>query len=262
MGHERIGYLPKSKRWRAIVSDVAKFTANGDTISQIANQTTKNLISRFKYIESDSGVFAAIKYLILLTHSARHENASEFLLKHGINLPTNFNLLTLSKSIKEYINTKVDSREYSSFASQSLIETVSVWSKKNEIQQKILFETNKNSFDDWQSAASGDGFCELSRMFFANFTDNYLKYFLEREASARINNLFDRDTFNKKLDSHLDEISKHAFETSKITQSYSAGWYNKNVKEGIPTNGKIKGFISFGFGKINSELTREQEFEK
>ncbi len=262
MGHERIGYLPKSKKWRTIVEEVANFSANEDIIAQIANQTTKNLISRFKQIESDHGVFAAIKFLVLLTHSVKQKNASEFLAKHGINLPSNFNLLSLSKSIKEFIASNTDSREYSAFARQALIETVSEWSKKNEIQQKILFDSNKNSFEEWQSAASGSGFCELSRMFFANFTENYLKYFLEREASAKINNLFDRDTFNKELEFHLNQISKHAFETSKITQSFSAGWYNKNVKDSLPSNEKIKGFISYGFGKINSELIREQEFEK
>jgi len=262
VGHERIGYLPKSKKWRTIVDEVANFSSNEETIAQIANQTTKNLIYRYKQIESDQGVFSAIKFLILLTHSAKHENASEILSKHGINLSTNFNLLSLSKSIKEFISYHTDSKEYSAFASQALIRTVSEWSRKNEIQQKIVFGSNENSFDEWKSASSGKGFCELSRLFFANFTENYLKYFLEREASAKINNLFDRDTFNKKLESHLSQISKHAFETAKITQSYSAGWYNKNVEDSIPSNEKISGFISYGFGKINSELIREQDFER
>ena len=71
MGHERIGYLPKSKKWRTIVDEVANFTANGDTIAQIANQTTKNVIQRYDNIEGDKGVLAAFKFLILLSQSAR-----------------------------------------------------------------------------------------------------------------------------------------------------------------------------------------------
>lgn len=262
MGHERIGYLPKSKKWRDIVEEVANFTAKGDAIAHIANQTTKNVIDRYNNIEADQGVFAAFKFLILLSQSARYENSSEFLAKQGIQLPTNFNLLGLSKAIREYINSNSESKEYSAFANHALIETVSQWTKQNQVQQAIQFDTNKNSFDEWRSAGDGNGFCELSRMFFSNFTDNYLRYFLEREASAKINNLFDRDALNKKLDEHINEISKHAFETSKITQSFSAGWFNKYAVDKIPSNARIKGFVSFCFQKLNSEIIREKEFEK
>jgi hypothetical protein len=262
MGHERIGYLPKSKKWRTIVGEVANFTATGETIAQIANQTTKNVIDRYDNIESDKGVLAAFKFLILLSQSARQKNSSEFLAEQGIQLPRNFNLLGLSKAIREFININSESKEYSAFANHALIETVSQWSQQNKIQQKIQFDSDNNSFDEWRSAADGRGFCELSRMFFSNFTDNYLKYFLEREASAKINNLFDRDTFNKKLDQHLNEISKHAFETAKITQSFSAGWFNNNVKDETPSNEKIRGFISLCFKKLNSEIIRDTEFEK
>lgn len=260
MGHERVGHLPKTKKWISIVDEVANFTANGETIAQIANQTTKNVISRYDNIESDSGVIAAFRFLILLSHSALQTNSSEFLAKQGIQLPTNFNLLGLAKAIRQFIDSNSQSKEYSAFANHALIETVSQWSKQNQIQQQIQFDSGNNSFEEWRTAADGSGFCELSRLFFSNFTDNYLRYFLERAASAKINNLFDRDTFNKKLDEHVNDISKHAFETSKITQSFSAGWFNKHAKTEIPSNEKIKDFVSFCFKKLNSEITREKEF--
>lgn len=262
MGHERIGYLPKSRKWRTIVNEIANFSANSETIAQIANQTTKNVLNRYDNIETDKGVLAAFKFIILFSQSAKQENSSEFLAKQGVQLSKNFNLIGLSRAIREYISANSESKEYSAFANHALIETVSQWSRQNKIQQQIQFESDNNSFEEWRSAADGRGFCELSRLFFSNFTDNYLKYFLEREASAKINNLFDRDTFNKKLDQHLNEISKHAFETAKITQSFSAGWYNNNVKNDIPSNAKIKGFVSYCFKKLNSEIIRDTEFEK
>lgn len=262
MGHERIGYLPKSKKWRDIVDEIGEFTANGDTIARIANQTTKNIIDRYNNIGADNGVLAAFKFLIILSQSPRHKNSSDFLARQGIQLSSNFNIIGLSKAIREFINSHSDSKEYSAFAIHALIETVSQWTKQNQVQQSIQFDSDKNSFDEWHKAAHGSGFCELSRMFFSNFTDNYLRYFLEREASAKINTLFERDTFNKKLDEHINEISKHAFETSKITQSFSAGWFNKNAINEIPSKEKIKGFVSFCFQKLNSEITREKEFEK
>lgn len=67
-----------------------------------------------------------------------------------------------------------------------------------------------------------------------------------------------RKQFNKNLEDHVDRISKHAFETSKITQSFAAGWYNKEVKTAFPSDRKIRGFLAFAFKKINSELIREE----
>lgn len=262
MGHERIGYLPKSKKWRKIVEEIAKYSTEDDSISKIAHQTTKNIILLYNSIATDHGVLAAFKFLILLSQSGGRNESSQFLANQGISLPTNFNLLELSRAISKFIYTDADSNEYSTFASHALIATVSQWIRKNQVQQKIIFGGNQNSFEDWSSASNGSGFCELSRMFFSNFTDNFLRYFLEREASANINNLFDRDSFNKKLYEHVDEVSKYAFETSKITQSFAAGWFNKNAINEIPSDEIIQKFVSFCFQKLNSEILREIEFEK
>ena len=261
MGHERIGHLPKSKKWRTLVNEINDYSDNNNNIAQLATQTTKNVRYRFNYIEEDSGVLSAFKYIILLAHSSLQDNPSEFLSKNGVELPKNFNLFDLTLSIREFVTEHQNSKEYSVFASQAMIDTVADWSKVNEVQQTLVFDSNDNSFDLWKKAANGAGFCELSRTFFAKFTERYLKYFLEREASSKINNLYDRTQFNKKLEEHIDDISKHAFETSKITQSFAAGWFNKTVKDGVPTDKKIQGFLSFAFQKINSEMIREERSE-
>lgn len=261
MGHERIGYLPRTKRWNVIVDEIGNFSTSHDNISQIAQSTTKNVRTRFNRIGNDEGVIAAFKYILLLAHSAKQKDPYEFLFKHNINLPDNFNIFELSQSIQNYIAENENSKEYSVFATQSMIDAISEWSRKNQLQQTLVFNENDNPFEIWQKAANGAGFCELSRTFFASFTERYLKYFLEREASSRIDNLFDRVNFNSRLENHIDSISKHAFETSKISQSFTAGWYNKNTKKGIPTDNSIRGFLSFTFQKLNSELLKEEKGE-
>ena len=85
-----------------------------------------------------------------------------------------------------------------------------------------------------------------------------MKYFLEREASAVITNISERKKFNEELEKHINQISKHAFETSKITQSFAAGWFNKNVKESYPEEKEIKGFLSYALGKMKGELLQEE----
>lgn len=257
MGHERIGALPKSERWRSIVSSIGSYDSTGDTIVDIAAQTTKNVRHRFQNIESDGGVFAAFKYLITLAHAAKGEEDFNNLAQQGINLSKDFNLYDLAFSIRDYIANKADSIEYSAFATQSMIETVSEWAKLHETNQQVLFDSGDRSFELWHQASDGAGFCEISRLFFSKFTERYLKYFLEREAS-NISNLFERIRFSENIEQHVERISKHAFETAKITQSYAAGWFNKEAKSELPTDQKIRGFLSFAFQKINSELVREE----
>lgn len=261
MGHERVGYLPKTQRWKSIVKKISHFSSEGDTISDIATETTKNVRNRFKNITEDSGVVSAFKFLVLITHAAKKEDPSAFLKSKGINLSPEFNIFDLTRSVQEFVVKHEHSKEYSAFAVQSMIDTISEWSIKNQVQQSLIFDSTKNSFQTWEKAADGSGFSELSRIFFSSFTGRYLKYFLEREAANKIQSISDREQFSKRLESHVQEISKHAFETTKIAQSFAAGWYNLHAKENVPTEQKLKDFLAFAFKKLNSELWREEDSE-
>jgi len=261
MGHERVGYLPKSQKWVRIVEKINQFSSENDNVSDIAYETTKNVRNRFQNIEQDSGVISAFKYLVLLAHASKLSNPADFLKTKGISLSKDFNIFELTKSVQDYVQKNQDSKEYSTFAVQSMIDTISDWSRKNELQQSLIFDSNKNSFEKWQKAADGKGFCELSRTFFSKFTERYLKYFLEREASSKIKSLYDKQQFINKLESHVADISQHAFEASKIIQSFSAGWFNNKARTQSPSDVEVKGFLSYAFKKINSELVREENNE-
>lgn len=258
MGHERVGYLPKTKKWTSIVEGIASFSDSNNNVAEISRQTAKNVRSKFKNIETDTGVQAAFEFLLLLSVLPKQKNWNEFILNKGVKLKENFSLVELAQSAKAYVEKNQQSKEYSTFASQALIDTISNWVTENNKQQALFFDASKNPVELWSKTANGSGFCEISRVFFSKFTERYLRYFLEREAVIRMNNIFDLSTFNNRLEKHIDEISKHAFETSKITQSFAAGWYNKNVKDTVPSKGKIQGFLSVAFGKLNSELLREE----
>lgn len=258
MGHERIGILPKSKRWSTVVSSMGSFSASDNNVSRIAQQTLKNVQSRFDDIERDKGVQAAFQFLVLLSISAKHQDPSEFLAKQGIKLPETVTPLQIAKAVNEWVSKQSESNEYATFAQSAAIDAISEWYQKNQTFQENLFAGDKDQFEVWRNSADGSGFSELSRLYFSKFTERYLKYFLERAASASINSFDNRNRFNVELRNHLNEISKHAFETAKITQSFAAGWFNKNTKDEIPSSRKIQGFLNIAFGKLKGELLREE----
>jgi len=244
MGHERLGVLPKSRSWRVVVSELSEYTEIEGDISGIAKNTIRNVRTRFQHIQDDEGVKAAISFIIDLALSARENRLSEKLQKN----PTP---LAIARAANEVISSQKQSPEYSQIASAAVATAVAKWYQKYNTGQEQMFRTGSESEEVWSKAGSGAGFSDLARFFFANFTERYLNYFLEREASGAIQNISDRNDFSEK-------IAKHAFETSKVVQSFSAGWFNKNAKGLKPSKQDINGFLSFAFGKIRDELLREE----
>jgi hypothetical protein len=261
MGHERVGYLPKTERWKGLIRKISHFSSGDVNISDIATETTRNVRSRFKVIKEDPSVVNALKYLLVLVKASKKETPIEFLKSQGVCLPNEFNVFDLTKSGQTFIERDIRSKEYSTLAIQSLVDTIGEWSQKNQLQKSFIFDSNSDILTAWRIASNGKGFCELSRIFFSKFTTRYLKYFLEREASSRLQSLSDRESFTNKLELHIQDISKHAFETAKIAQSFSAGWYNLHAKDSMPSDQELKDFLSFSFKKINSELLREEDYE-
>jgi len=259
MGHKRIPHLPRSKRWQTIVEEIANFSSEKNNIGLITERTLANVSNRFQFIENDSGVKAAFKFLLQLSYAASLSKPQEFFNSRGIALSENPSPIDLSKAVAKLISDNADSLEYAAFAKNAIIDTISDWYTKHNVTQEKLFSTSYDSFEVWRDAANGSGFCEISRSYFSKFTEIYLKYFLEREASGVISHLEDREKFNENLKTHLRDISNHSFEISKITQSYSAGWFNKHAKKDVPSDRKIKEYISFAFSKLRNELSRSEQ---
>ena len=259
MGHERLGSLPKTKPWKTVVAQIASFSSSESSVAEITQQTLRNVRSRFDNIESDSGVFSSFEFLVLLAFASKERNPSKYLSSKGIQTSEKLTPLQLAKEISKWVTKSKGSNEYAAFAQAAAVDSVSEWYRKQNTSQTNLFDSELSSADVWKKSGNGSGFCELSRLYFSKFTERYLKYFLEREASSQINTLANRNRFDSEIREHVAEISEHAFETAKITQSFAAGWFNNQVKKGFPSKKSIQSFLSISFGKMRSELLREED---
>lgn len=256
MGHERIGLLPKSKQWRQLVADISKSSLSEYDLDSITKKTLENVRSRFLNIHKDSGVRAAFSFLISLATSESYKEPYLESSQPNIDLESNPSSFLLSKKVYKWVSAHSDSLEYAELAQKSAIDTIASWENKQGVQRS-LFTDRHDAITIWSKASTGRGFCEVARLFFSSFTNRYLKYFLEREASSSFRSIDDRDKFSENLHEHVDSISKHAFETSKITQSFAAGWFNKHTKNTPPSDHDIEKFLSLAFSKIREELWRE-----
>lgn len=238
-----------------MVGSLAPAAFDTEVTGQVASNTLTNVRDRLDRIELDPGVTAAFEYLLALAAKGKSPDSTTRV-SNTPELGSNPATLRLAAAAVEWVDQHMGSPEYGAIAKQALADTIAKWTTaKNE--QTDLFGGKPTARDRWEAASNGAGFSEVSRLFFARFTERYLNYFLEREASAAIGSIDARNAFAQNLHTHVNEVSKHAFETSKITQSFAAGWYNRHATEDFPSSAKVRGFMRLAFQKIREELRRE-----
>lgn len=259
MGHHRLGWLRKTKAWREIVELMGQYDIDNKDITTIAFRTIKQVQKRYERLENDPSVKTSFDFLLKLTQAFRQQNPEQYLIDNKIIEQGTLTPLKLAKAAKEYDTKNVVSEEYETVAKQALVDTINRWYFDNIERGRSLFSEGIDSVAIMRKAAEPEGFCEITRLFFANYTERYLKYFLEREASTVINNVEVRKSFSNEIDKHIEDVSKHAFETAYITQSFAAGWYTKNALDKKPSESSVTGFLSKSFNKMKAELLLEEK---
>ncbi len=254
MGHERLGLLPKTKKWRDLVQQIGSFDSSNARASDIATQILQNVIQRYAALYRDRPVHMAFEFLVTFSTAFRHPNPSEYLCEKNIKIPKDASLLPIIQAIREHVGRNEAQTEHGYFAVAAATDALSQWHQKNRTLQIGLFEPSNKFIESWKKIGNGAGFCELSQLFFGNLTERYLNYFLDREASAVIYSVETRNRLKCEIRKYAQDVSRYAFETARITKSFSAGWFNKNTKEKFLTTSAINSFLGVAFGKMRSEL--------
>lgn len=255
MGHERVGALPRTRPWRKVVAQIADASGSDKEVADIAEATLRNVRNRLQRVQEDQGVQAAFKFLLCLIN-ARPSTARPSSELPNVDLTSNPSLLQIVVNLHQWVDQQRQSQEYAEIVKRAASDTVAIWSEKQALQPGLIGGP-VTAEEIWRRAANPAGFCEVARVFLAKFTERYLKYFLDREASAASHAVHRRDEFSSQLAGHIDVVSQHAFETAKIAQSFAAGWYHQHARGEIPSDVEISRFLSLAFSKIREELLRE-----
>lgn len=257
MGHERIGFLPHNKQWKAIVDKLSLYGDGEISIAQIANETLDAVKKTYESMPFDDSVVKAVYFLTTLSYSAKQEDQINFLKANGYDIDNQMTLFSLMSSAQTYITTEEGSLEVNKIAKDSVMQAIIDYQQRHETgQTSFLSEQSENV---WSNVGTGAAFCELARSFFASFTERQLKYYIERAAASNIDNYENLQAFCKQLSAQTKSLADHTFEISKLTQSFAAGWYNKNVINTLPNQNQVEGFLRMSFGKLREELRREAE---
>jgi len=258
MGHERVGFLPRTKKWVDVVMGMRSVYSDNVPVSDVAAQTLQNVRKQYETLFQDEGVVSIFAFLVAFSRACRYRNPQDELKASGINVPDKPNLLSIVKALKHKVPINEVTSEYGQLAIAAAADAIGYWSIQNTTKQLPLFEPSNEYFESWRELGKGSGFCELTRMFFGRLTERYLNYFLDRAASSAFSNISQYEQFHKNIHNHLDDVSKHAFETAKITQSFAAGWFNSHTQDKVPNLKEIEGFLAIAVGKLREERRREE----
>lgn len=78
MGHERVGFLPKSKSWNKVVESIHDFSSEKSNVPEIAQQTLKNVRQKFLSLGNDLSFLASFKCLVVLSYANKAANPFAF----------------------------------------------------------------------------------------------------------------------------------------------------------------------------------------
>jgi hypothetical protein len=257
MGHERLGLLPKSRRWVDLVREIAVWGQGEGSTAALAEHTIRNVGARFARLSGDAGVVSTFQFLVVLSVCAGTEDPINQMAEKGLSLPEEPSLLSLVSALKRSVEPKAESLEYSALAVDSAAKALGRWVESHRRRERPLLGPEPEFLTAFRTASTGRGFCELAAGFFSSITEGYLNYFLERSASAELGSIARRDEFSASIHEHAHSVAAHALETARITKSFAAGWFNRHAGERVPTEEEVRRFLHVAFGKLREELQRE-----
>lgn len=256
MGHIRLGSLPQSKRWRAVV-DLLKGDSDLVAIADAAAHASETDLKRAASDPLFQFVSALLVQLPLWARAPGYDGALRDIGADPDAAGSVAGLLTeLSGAIDAEAFRSGRTSDAGELAKAALLESLSV-----QLQARVpsLFDpTPQEVRTALGSLAHGKNFALLARDFFARLTYRSLDYYLSRELALhtgegkRFASDADRVAFQS-------DLAQHTYEASRIVEEFAAGWYGKTVwqKQQLDQEA-INRFTAYAFKKLRDELGRRR----
>jgi hypothetical protein len=267
MGHTRLGRIPKSRKWRAVVAQLAappeSHASAGRERSlglaaELADRTLDAASAGLRRAAQDLGLRYTFYLLTRLALTARTQDWESSLRAIGIQLgeeATIFDLTAeLQSAVDDFLLKQKHSSDVSEMAQRAAGEAVFSLAGPASLS---LFGGQR---DDLQSAvrslSTKNGFGSLGQRFFARFMTHFLNFYLSRATALQLGGgplqqVGDISRFNEALDEHCEQ-------SARVVRDFSAGWYSKTeYQTGIDLQAASR-FVAVALEKLRDELRRQR----
>lgn len=254
MGHIRLGRLPKTYKWRNVFQALENAELSPEIIAKAISQSARN---EFDSLKGDHSLSFCFWVLATVVSASKTDSFIDKLEQIGINTKNINSGIQFAKNIAQYISKTLNDlgrpNAFSIIAELSVNETIS-----NILisQSDSLFGTNINDIKAaYAKTATKKQFGLISRQFFSTFLKRSIQFIADKEISNFVGK--DRSIKNtSELVSFQKALSLYCYQSSKIIEDYSGGWFSKQswqTRNEISYK-SVEGFIAYAIEKINMDL--------
>lgn len=251
MGHIRLGALPKTRNWLAVV----ELLNLGATVEDIAGATALAAEAELRNAATDPAFEYTVWLLTQLPLAARSDQFSERLVELGFEAGSEQSVLELlssfSQAIAAHVGQPSNRRDLGDLARDAAVESLAGILTSGPAS---LFDAESETLQrDLAKLATITNFSRLARDFFARLTQKTLEYYLSRALPEQAGSNDQFGTVDKLIDFRI-ALEKHCREASEIVEDFAGGWYSKKRLRDDLTPESARNFGSYALKKMRDEL--------
>lgn len=266
MGHTRLGTIPKTKKWNAVVGTVTAGSSASlgtpvsasQNVDKIASETLEAAQGGLDTAINDLGLRYTFFLLTQIVLATRSDNWKEQLNNLGLRLSDNSNLYDFSTEIQSAIDEFLFLHNHSSdvgeMAQKAAGEAVSVLAAPKSVsmfgdgldQVKIAIK----------DLSTKRGFSTLGQKFFGLFMSHFLNFYLSRVTATHINSASIQQI--GEVSQFNDTLRVHCEQSARVVYDFCGEWYSKTeYQKGIDLD-NTSGFVAIAVKKLRAELKQQE----
>lgn len=264
MGHTRLGEIPKTRRWEAVVGIVGgeivdDVKLSPEDVKNIAQETLNAAQEGLKKASNDLGVRFTFYLLTKIIQFSKEQKWQNKFAEFGINLPENatvFDLTTqLQSSIDNFLYEHDGPSDLSEIAQQSAGEAIVRLVGPHSIS---LFGEGRNELlVALRRLSTKKNYSKFGQIFFGNFVTRFLNFYLSRITASstgthRLRQIGDLANFNKILQIHCEQ-------SAWVVHNFCGEWYSKTNYLSEINLANSSAFIAVAFKKLKKELLSQRD---
>lgn len=251
MGHQHLGVLPGSLKWRQIVDLIG----GGANVADVAAATSAAAESQLGDASDDPAVKHSFWLLTQILIAARTKDFGAELRERGLQVSDSPTLSELTVAMSDAIDREI--RRSGGRTDLGEMAQLSALESLHAVAGSGLADLFGPGDDRTASVLAGLGtvkqFAVLSRDFFSRLVRRQLTYFLSRELPKHVGSV-QRFTTTREHQEFEATLDLHCREASRIIKEFSGQWFSKRIYEGGIDRDAAGRFVHIAFNKIREEL--------
>jgi hypothetical protein len=265
MGHQRLGTIPTSRKWSAVVAEVTggadassgASLSSAHCVESVSRKTLEAAEEGLRRAIDDEGLNYTFYLLTQIVLAAREPDWRAALGDVGIRLADDASVFALTAQMQRVIDDRVEAgagpTEVSEMAQQAAGEAVASLAGPRAAN---LFGSGQAELQDAvKSLSTKAGFSDLGQRFFGYFMSRFLNFYLSRITAGQVGDrLVDADA----LGGFNAALKTHCIQSARIVHDFCGEWYSKTeFQKGIGLRNTSE-FMFVALRKLEAELKRQR----